>query len=123
MSWNEDYQKLVDSPPMAGDILQTNDGSPARLDRDLFEGNAPFVYGRAYVPEIVGSTLGWFLQGIGTKNTHGWKCILLPKARQECLRKLGILKSILPVKSLRVVRRSQSGMSLLCEVAEYEEIV
>lgn len=119
MDWSEEYQKLIDNPPGPGAILTTADGSPVRLDRTLADGKPPFVYGRAYVPEIVGSMLGWFLQSNDGKKTHGWKCILLPKARQQCFRKLGMTNEILLVKSLRVVRKSQTGKSLLCEVAEY----
>jgi len=119
MSWAEEYQKLIAAPPDTGAVLTTIDGVAARLDLELVQGQAPFVYGRAFVPEIVGSRLDWFLQSVESKNTYGWKCILLPKARQECIRRLGITKSILPVKSLRVIRRSESGKSLLCEIAEY----
>lgn len=119
MNWSEEYQRYLDNPPKAGDILSAYGDEPARLDVELTEGKPPFIYGRAYVPCVVGTPLGWFLQPATSDQAHGWKCILLPKAREECIRKLGVSEKILKVKSLRVVRVSQSGNSLLCEVAAY----
>jgi hypothetical protein len=117
--WKDEWQKHTDNPPKPGDILRAYGGGPARLDVELVDGKPPFVYARVYVPCIVGHELGWFLQGIDSDQAHGWKCILLPKAREECLRKLGLKEPVISVKSLRVVRASQTGNSLLCEVAEY----
>lgn len=119
--WSDQYQANLDNPPEDGSILRTLDGTPARLDIEVSEGKPPFVYGRVYVPCIVGEPVGWFLQSVESKAAHGWKCILLPKAREDCLKRCGVKNSIIPVKSLRVVRKSKSGSSLLCEVHEYEE--
>lgn len=119
--WSDQYQAHLDNPPEAGTVLQTLTSEPARLDIEIQEGKPPFLYGRAFVPCIVGEPVGWYLQPMGTKQAHGWKCILLPKAREECLRRCGLKDSTIPVKSLRIVRKSKSGSSLLCEVAEYWE--
>ncbi len=117
--WSDQYQTHLDNPPEAGTVLQTLSSEPARLDIEIQDGKPPFLYGRAFVPCIVGEPVGWYLQPMGTKQAHGWKCILLPKAREECLRRCGLKDSTIPVKSLRIVRKSKSGSSLLCEVAEY----
>ena len=117
--WSDQYQAHLDNPPEAGTVLQTLTNEPARLDIEIQDGKPPFLYGRAFVPCIVGEPVGWYLQPMGTKQAHGWKCILLPKAREECLRRCGLKESTIPVKSLRIIRKSKSGSSLLCEVAEY----
>jgi hypothetical protein len=118
-NWKESWQKHTDNPPKPGDILKAYGDVPARLDIELQDGKPPFVYGRVYVPCIVGHELGWFLQPADSTNAHGWKCILLPKAREEALRKLGMTKPTVAIKSLKVIRKSQTGGSLLCEIAEY----
>lgn len=117
--WKEQYQSFTENPPKPGDILRPYGDTLARLDVELVEGKPPFVFGRVHVPCLVGCELGWFLQGIDTTQQHGWKCILLPKAREECIRKCGLKEKVIGVKALRVVRYSQTKNSLLCEVAEY----
>lgn len=119
LEWSDQYQAHLDNPPEAGTVLQTLSNEPARLDIEIQDGKPPFLYGRAFVPCIVGEPVGWYLQPMGTKQAHGWKCILLPKAREECLRRCGLKDATIPVKSLRIIRKSKSGSSLLCEVAEY----
>lgn len=117
--WAKDYQNHSDNPPPEGTILRCYGGVDARLDLELVDGKPPFVYGRVYVPHIVGTALGWFLQPFDSDAAYGWKCILLPKAREEVLRKLGITEKRVRVKALRIVRYSRTGSSILCEVAEY----
>lgn len=118
--WSEQYNAIVESPPIDGTILTTVDGSPAKLTVELIDGAAPFIYGRIYVPEIVGIELGWFLQGVDMETYHGWKCILMPRARAELIKKVGLNGDTVTVKSLRLVRKSKSGKSYLCEVKDYE---
>jgi len=120
--WAVEYQQYTDNPPDEGAILECYGGEDARLDLELVEGKPPFLYGRAYVPQIVGMELGWFLQPFDSDSAHGWKCILLPKAREEVLRMLGILEKRLRVKSLKIVRYSRTGASILCEVHEYCDV-
>ena len=43
----------------------------------------------------------------------------MPRARTELIRKFGVGVEIIEVASLKVVRLSKSGKSLLCEVHEY----
>jgi len=118
MNWVEEYDATVKNPPKEGDILKPASGV-AVLAVELTNGAPPFIYGRVYVPEIVGAELGWFLQSSESTGFHGWKCILMPRARTELIRKYGVQAEVLEVKSLKVVRPSQSGKSLLCEVHEY----
>ena len=118
-TWCAELEAVQANTPKEGDILAPAEGK-AILVCELTEGSAPFIYGRVYVPEIVGCELGWFLQSSESQGFHGWKCILMPRARTELIRKYGV-QEIIEVKSLKVVRLSQSGMSLLCEVHEYCE--
>lgn len=121
--WSEKYNQAIKNQPKDGDVLTTMDGNQALLVVELHEGSPPFIYGRAFVPEIIGAQVGWFLQGGEQQNFHGWKCILLPRARTELIKKFGLQSESMEVKSLKVVRPSQSGKSLLCEVHEYSEEV
>jgi hypothetical protein len=117
--WGDEYQSYLDNPPKQGDVLEAFGGEPALLEVEVKEGAAPFIYGRAYVPEIVGAELGWYLRSDAQATSYGWKCVLLPKAREDAIRRLGLREKTLYVKSLRVVRPSKTGKSLLCEVAEF----
>ncbi len=117
--WSDRYNEVTDSPPKEGDILVTLDGSPAKLIVEITPDVPPFIYGRVYVPEIVGIELGWFLQNEENDSFHGWKCVLMPRARADLIKTCGLSGETVLVKSLRVIRPSQSGKSLLCEVAEY----
>ncbi len=119
-AWSKDYDEHVNNPPKEGDILTTpSSDTMVALVVELKEDNPPFIYGRAYVPEIVGHSLGWFLQSDTEENFHGWMCIILPRARTELIRKFGLQNRTIYVKSLKMVRKSQSGQALLCEIHEY----
>lgn len=119
--WSDQYQAHLDNPPTQGTILKAFGDEPARLDIEIKSGKPPFVYSRVFVPCVVGEPIGWYLQPMTTTETYGWKCILLPKAREDCLKRFGVKQSIVAIKSLKVVRVSKSGSSLLCEVNEYYE--
>jgi hypothetical protein len=119
-TWSQDYEHFQKNPPKEGTILRAaGTDELARLDIELVDGAPPFIYGRAYVPCIVGTPVGWFLQSASKNDTFGLKCILMPKARDELTRKVGLNQTSIGVKALRVLRQSKSGSSLLCEVAEY----
>lgn len=120
--WARQYEEYTKNPPADGTILRAYGDDLARIDVEMVSGKAPFLYGRAYVPSIVGMPLGWYLQSVDAEKAFGWKCILLPKAREECIRRLGATKGVVSVKALRVIRKSQSGSSLLCEVAEFDNV-
>lgn len=120
--WSKDYDACINNPPKDGDILTAPsiDTLPA-LVVELQEGKPPFIYGRAYVPEIAGAPLGWFLQSDPEESFHGWMCILLPRARTDLIRKYGLQNQTIRVKSLKMIRQSQSGKALLCEIHEYAD--
>ncbi len=119
--WSKDYDHHINNPPKEGDILSAmGQDAEVLLTVELVEDHSPFIYGLAFVPEIVGAPLGWYLRGTDNgKSYHGWKCIILPRARTELIRKFGLQNETMQVKSLRVVRPSQSGKALLCEVHKY----
>jgi hypothetical protein len=128
--WAKDYHQFQQNPPSDGEVLRpVGSGELARLDVELIEGKPPFIYGKVYLPSIVGATLGWYLQAVqpegseepvnDSRGSLGLKCILLPKARDELIRMKGLDSLIMGVKALRVVRQSRSKKSLLVEIAEY----
>lgn len=117
--WAEEYDLLIKNPPMDGDYLRTEDGSRIRLKIELVQGQLPFVYTHVYIPEIVGSKLGWFARGETDTDESGWKTILLPRACSAAIKRLGVSKSIIYVRELRVVRPSPSNKSLLVEITEW----
>ena len=117
--WSEQYNAVTENPPIDGAILTTINGGLVKLTVAIVDGAAPFIYGRIYVPEIVGVELGWFLQGVDVESYHGWKCILMPRARAELIKEIGLDGDTVLVKSLRLIRKSKSGKSYLCEVKDY----
>jgi hypothetical protein len=122
-AWAQKFGETIKQTPAEGTILKPLESDAnAILVVELHEGSPPFVFGRAYVPEIVGQELGWFLHSSHSTGFHGWKCILMPRARSELFQRHGLESEIIEVKSLRVVRQSNSKKSLLCEVHEYVEI-
>jgi hypothetical protein len=116
--WSEKYQKVLDTPPDTGDILTPIEGN-AILIVEAQEGKPPFIYGKAYVPEIPDVEPRWYLQSTDQRTQHGWKVILMAKARAGLIKRIGLSGGTVTVKSLRIVKQSQSGKSLLAEVAEY----
>jgi hypothetical protein len=122
-AWAQKFGETIKQTPAEGTILKPLESDAnAILVVELHEGSPPFVYGRAYVPEIVGQELGWFLHSSKSTGFHGWKCILMPRARSELFQRHGLADEIIEVKSLLVVRQSNSKKSLLCEVHEYVEV-
>lgn len=116
--WHEEYDLAIQNPPKEGDILVAQEGL-ALLKVELNEGKPPFIYGKVNVPEIVGVTPKWYLQGEHDEKFHGWRCIILPRARSELAKKFTLSSETMLVESLRVIRPSVSRKSLLCEVHRY----
>lgn len=120
--WADQYTQLSSTRPADGTIL-TPLGPPdtlARIDIELTEGRPPFLYARAFVPNVVGVELRWALHELSRRRIFGWKCILLPRSRDEVIRRHGISKRMVGVRSLRVVRPAHSERCLLCEVEAFE---
>lgn len=118
MLWHEEYEQILKCQPSEGTILRTLTGEPLRLEVVLKDGKPPFIFGRAYVPELVGCALGWYAQGDENWTGVGWKCVLMTKARHEIVKRYGLSGEI-RVRALRVIRVSKSGKALLCEVSEW----
>lgn len=116
--WAAQYEDHIKEPPTEGDLLVTSDGSPIKLEVELKSGQQPFIFGRIYVPNVVGEPVGYFMHSDKISSNYGWKAVLMPKSRDEAIKKLG-LKKVLYVKELRVVRLSQTGHSVLCEISEW----
>ena len=116
--WSEKYKETVDSPPDSGAILKPIEGN-AVLIVETQDSKPPFIYGKAFVPEIPDIAPGWYLQNDEYKSHHGWKVILMARARAELIKRVGLDGDTVKVKSLRIIKQSQSGKSLLAEVHEY----
>jgi hypothetical protein len=117
----QEYRDAVSQPPEKGHVLKTLDGSPVVLYVQLEDGKPPFIYGRAYLSEVLDKTLGWYARGTGDDKMVGWKCILMTQARRAVVKQCGdqLAEGKLTVQSLKVVRPSESGRALLCEVHEF----
>jgi hypothetical protein len=126
--WLEEFNKVQETPPQKGDILVTQPNfesdrfaitNRVKIKVDLQPGKSPLMYALAVIPAVVGGNVGWFCRDQNDPSNYGFKCILLPNARDNMIRTRGLPKDgILSVKSLKVVKLSISGTSLLCEVNE-----
>ncbi len=119
--WSKKFNAVISETPKEVDILTTSSGDKAVLRIELEANTPPFIFGLAYVPEILSDDVHWCLQSKDSWGQSGLKCILLPRARTQLLRKIKLDSDVVEVKSLRVIRVSKSGNSLLCEVETYAE--
>jgi hypothetical protein len=117
--WRKAYQILFKSPIESGTVLTTANGDPAKLTIQFSNGSQPFIFGKAYIPDTVGETLGRFLQSIKEPVRFGLKVILLPKSRGEVIARFGLGENEVGVKSLKIIRYSTSRESLLGEVHQW----
>lgn len=124
--WAKSFKDTSENPPVAGAILTTLSGLPVKLTAELKQGQSPFVFARAYTSDIYGCSLGWYLRDSDDKSYHGWRAVLLPRARADLIKTIGLgelqangVESIIFVKSLRLIRYSHSNNSMLCEIHEY----
>jgi len=117
--WAQQFQNHIQNPPKKGDLIRAfGKDSDIKIRVDLIEGKPPFMYALAYVPTLVGCSLGRFARGMDDNCTYGWKLIPLPKAQEHIIRNVGLVGEI-HVKALRVVRLSKNGKSFLVEVSEW----
>lgn len=124
--WAAKYKEVSENPPKVGVILSTFSKRPVKLTAELKQGAPPFIFARATVPDLFGESLGWYLRDVDDRSYHGWRAVLLPRARSEIIQKIGLgeinadsTESVILVKSLRLIRYSSSGQSMLCEVHAY----
>lgn len=118
--WAEEYEFMCKNPPTDGAYLWTIDKSPIKLEILLETGRPPLIFGRAYVPNTVGVKPEWYAIGINSEVNYGWKAILSPSSRDELIRRRGIRNKFVSVKTLKVLRPSMSGKSLVVEVDDWE---
>lgn len=118
-SWSEEYQALLNSPPVEDEILTAPDSKPARLNMKIEIGKQPFVYATAFVPDVIGCELGWKIRSVSDPSSYGWKIVLGNRSRQEVIRRYGLKQVLIPVKSVRITGESHSKFSLFGEVQEY----
>lgn len=114
--WREEYDTVRKSMPTEGYILKSIDGSPCKVNIEYVTGKEPFMYGLAYLPQIVGAPVGWFARSINDRSSYGFKLILLPKAREMLLREFGVSETQVQVDGFKVIRSSTQGHSLLVEL-------
>lgn len=117
--WREEFQRLNENRPKANDILYTRDGAMVKLTIEFHDNKEPFIFARVFVPDKVGEELGWFAQSMKETGMYGLKVILYPRSRNEVIRTLGVKSNEVGVTSIRILRPSDSGKSLLGEVAEW----
>jgi len=115
-NWRDKYLKVIANPPEEGTILKPLSGK-AVLVVEVQDNRPPFIYGKAFVPEIPSIEPSWYLQDEEHRSHYGWKCILMAKARTKLIRNSNLSETV-EVDALRVVKQSQSGKSLLCEVVD-----
>ncbi len=128
--WAEEYELMLRNPPKEGDFLwaldyrakpdeNNPDAGRIKLEINLESGQAPFIFARAYIPNIVGRRPNWYVYGMTDNSNHGWKVILHPKSRDEALLKFGVKSKFIFCRCLVVVRKSLTGNSLVAEVTEW----
>lgn len=117
--WQVEFDRVTKTPPPPGAILTTLDGSPLAVHIEFPQGKAPFMYALAHVPCIVGCQLGWFARSVDEESMYGWKVILLPKARDKVIQRIGIARNKVGVGSIRIIRASHAGKSLLGEIVDF----
>lgn len=120
VEWQQRYKDTVNQKPETGTVIRTLDGEPLRINIEMTVGRTPFLYTLLYVPCVVGCELGWYARSIKDTTIHGWKAILMPRARDVIINNPGIPadRSWVGVQSVKIVRASQQGKSLLVEIHE-----
>lgn len=118
--WAKEYALVKETPPTNGDFLRTEDKQPIKLYVTMEAGKPPFIFGRAYVSSVIGNAPEWYMQSMGRdfSSYFGYKCILLPKSRDEVLARAGAVQ-FFGVKELQVVRPSIKKTALMVEVSEW----
>lgn len=115
--WRRKYDEVSKNPPVDR-FIQAEEGQ-IRLEMELHPGKPPFIFTRVYILNIVGIEPAWYAQGADNTNSFGWKVILLPKSRDEALKRLGVTRNVVFVKTIRVIKMSESQRSLLGEIVEW----
>lgn len=108
------FKKMIDKPPSAGEILTSQDGNPSKVWESWKERDGqPFrvMYCQA---KISGDSSGWFLHD----EDYGLKCLIGIRDYDKITQRRRNDEIDYFVGSLRVLRRSDTGKSLICAVEE-----
>lgn len=121
IDWHTRYKAVINNKPSPSTILRSMDGKPVRINIELTSGRTPFLYALLYVPTVVESEIGWFARSIEDRSIHGWKAILMPRARDVIINHPDIPadRKWVGVEAIKVIRESQCGKSLLVEIQNY----
>lgn len=120
--WLEEYNLLFKNPPIEGDYLYAYDSKGqkilTRLTVSCVTGQDPFIFTRIGLPQIVGCNLSWQTESKFQLYAGGMKCVMLPRTRNALVARHGLFDRTLFVPGLQVIRISNRGTSLLCEVID-----
>lgn len=121
--YKQQFEAVIKNPPPPGTILRPyEEGALALLKAEYIPGREPFIYGRAYVPSIVGQPVSsWVLRTKDAPVTRGYKIILLPKGRDAFLRRYPQMPDEVEVKSIKILSYSASKKSMLGVVHEWAD--
>jgi hypothetical protein len=128
--WKREFDEIQKNPPAPEDVILAEDYKEGpteqephkgriKLDIDLQVGRPPFIFARIFIPLTVGKRPAWYAQGLNNKVNYGWKAILHQRSRDQVIHKFGVTQSFITVKKLRVIRRSETGQSLVVEIEEW----
>lgn len=117
--WRKRFDAVQGGLPDIDGILTTADGTPAKLTIELRAGSDPLIFGRAYVTQTVGVEPKWVLQNEQQNFNHGLKVILKYKDRNIVLKRFGVSRDFVLVKSLTVVGHSYTKASVQATVREW----
>jgi len=98
---------LLANKPLSGTILTTKDGLPVEVRFEEKDGED--VYVNCSVDD---DATGWFISGL----SRGLRCIIMNKSKVQLIARNKGSWNGLKVSKLLVVRRSDSGRSLICEL-------
>lgn len=118
--WRKRFDEVQRGLPELNAVLTTRDGTPAKLSVECRTGFEPLIFGRAYVPQIVGEEPRWVLQTMEETFSHGLKVILKYKDRNAVIKKEGLSRDAIPIKSLIVVGHAQTKSSVQAIIGEWK---
>jgi hypothetical protein len=108
------FKELKSNKPCEGDVLTSKDGQPVkvRLEKHKDTGRIAFI-----VTVIIDEdATGWYL----SNEKHGLKAIIMNNSKMQLIAQNYGATDDLRIDQLRVVRRSDSGKALLCELIKSE---
>jgi hypothetical protein len=117
MSWVDEYNKMLRTPPAPGTVLT---GERVRLNVAIQPGEAPLMFVVAYVPSIVDGPLEWRLRTVDDNQQTGLKILITPQSRESYLNKHGLFDRATIISGVRILRvpYRDSGHYLIGSILE-----